>query len=178
MGKRFCRLLAVMAVIPMLLAGCSGKGGGAESGNSEEGGISASELLDKVFETQGEFPEHLREDSAGTDGKPKDGWQETFGYLLDIPADDVEEFSVIYSSETTADEITIVKLKDSSGGEALEESMKKRLKKRTSTFENYGPEEVSKLEKAVIEVKGKYGALIISSQPEAAKKAFEEALGQ
>lgn len=168
MKKIVCIL--IVAVISIAAAGCSGK----EDTKEQAGGMTSSEILDKIIPTQTGFPDSLREDSTDPDGKEKDDWKENFGYLFDFDAEKVKDFAIIYSTETTADEITVVRLKDNADIKELEESMKKRLEKRTATFENYGPEEVSKLKKAVIKTVGCYGVLIISSQPSEGEKAFSD----
>lgn len=170
-GKIGKLAIAVTAAVCMM-CGCSKNGGGSEN----EAGIPAGEILDKIVETQTDFPESLTEGSHSS-GDEKEGWGDTFSYLYDFPADKVESYAIIYSTETTADEITVVTLKNASDSEAMKKAMEDRLKRRTATFENYGPEEVSKLKKAVIRENGRYLALIISAQPEDAAKAFDSACG-
>lgn len=170
--KKFvCVALTVMTALSA--AACSKK---EESSEEKLPETPAAEVLEAVVKSQTEFPESLREKSRNSDGSDKDGWQDTFEFLYDFPAEKVEDYAIIYSSVSTADEITVVRLKSAGDAEDMKKAAEKRVKERTATFENYGPEEVSKLNGALIKAEGNYCMLAISDQTAEAQKAFEEAV--
>lgn len=172
--------LVLSAITALSVCGCSNNDGGdetdTESGaNDTKINISANDLLGGMRESAVTFPQYEISSSHDDSGKANDGWEDIFSVSLFDEADAgrVESFAIAYSTEATADEITVVVLKDASYAEQMKKEMKKRVKSRISMFETYGPDEVIKLESAKIVSKGNVVALIVCDNPEDVAMAFK-----
>lgn len=147
----------------------------SSSQNEETQAYNPNQIFEKII-AQIEFPEYTAVSSLDENGKTIDGWQDTFEILYqDFPGDKVESYTIGYSNVQTADEITVVVLKDKKDAEILKSEMSKRIGKRLETFENYGPEEVQKLKDAKVLSKENVVALIVCKDINEAQKGFEKA---
>lgn len=170
--------LCLALVTAVCMCGCSDKGEEKETQKTEQTvNISAGELLEKMVKTQESFPEYstLLSQEAGDEDIKAAAWESLYE---DFDIDKVEDFAVSYSTEATADEITVVVLKNSEDAEALKDAMKIRVGQRITTFETYGPDEVSKLKDMKIVSQGKCVALIVCDDPDAAAQVFKEATNE
>lgn len=148
----------------------------SQSQNSgEETNVDANALLMAIRESQVGFPEYTNASSHDDKGKEIDGWDEIFSLSLygDFDTEKVSSYAIAYSTAQTSDEITVVVLKAERDCAEMKKQMKDRVSDRITLFETYGPEEVSKLEKATVISKGNVCALIICDEPEKAKEAFK-----
>lgn len=85
---------------------------------------------------------------------------------------------VAYGSGTaaTTNELMLMQLKDDAAVTAARETIQNRINDQTSNYEGYRPDELFRLENAVIEVQGKYLLFSISPDNDTVKKLFEDAL--
>ena len=89
------------------------------------------------------------------------------------------EACILYYPATNmmAEELLIVKLKDTSQQEAVRKAAEKRIETQKTTFEGYGVEQFEMLSNnAVIEVRGNYVLFVVNANSAQAKKAFLKAL--
>ena len=94
------------------------------------------------------------------------------GYAFDgITLDGCEVYTAATGS--TAEEIAVVKRSDKKDISDVEEAMKTRIDKKKKQFENYVPEEMYKLENAVISTHGNYAALMICDEFDKADEVFQ-----
>lgn len=82
--------------------------------------------------------------------------------LYDLP--EVEDYVVYVGSGATAEEIAIITLKDESDEESVREALEKRVEEQKQSFLNYVPEEVTRLDKSVIQSNQKYVVLCVSDE--------------
>lgn len=75
-----------------------------------------------------------------------------------------------------AEEILIVKLKDSSQAEAVTQAVNARLETQKSSFEGYGIEQYDLLENHVLDVRGNFILYIVHTDAAKADKAFRDSL--
>ncbi len=89
----------------------------------------------------------------------------------------IEDF-VIYMDESnsTPNEIALFRLGEESDRTALEEVVKSRINDLKIGFEDYNPDEMYKLENAVIKSKGKYVMMVICGDNEKAAKILNDYL--
>ena len=73
--------------------------------------------------------------------------------LYELP-DTVVETAVYISSGATAEELSVFSFSEEKGAKEKEENIKLRIESQKESFENYIPDEVKRLEKAVIYRKG------------------------
>ena len=86
---------------------------------------------------------------------------------------------ILYYPNTNmmAEEVLIVKLKDTQQQQAVTDAIEARLQTQKNTFEGYGVEQFDLLTNhSVVEVRGNYILFVVSSNAEAAQKAFRGAL--
>lgn len=137
---------------------------------SEEGGKYTSKELMKIV-TAGitNLPEMITVDSSSDNAK------DVFTYLSDIDYDLVKDFTFTYSKDGLADEISIIQLKNADDVKEVEEDLNNRITTRKNTFASYDEKEVSKFSTACVVTKDCYVIIIISSQANNGKYAFNEA---
>ena len=94
-----------------------------------------------------------------------------------LTASDYEDV-VFYSPITNmdAEELLIIKLKDTSQAEAVEEAITKRLQTQKNSFEGYGAEQTALLENQVLDVQGNYILYVVNANASKADEAFRNSL--
>lgn len=89
---------------------------------------------------------------------------ETVKGLYDI--DNAIQQKVYISSGATAEEVAIFEFSNSNEANTALEKAKQRIEKQTENFRNYVPEEVEKLENAIIIKKDKYLIICVTEDEE------------
>lgn len=94
-------------------------------------------------------------------------------YKIDVK--DLEEF-VLYTPSTNikANEIAIMKVKDSSKIEDIQDKISERIDNQATNFKDYLPDEYYLIEKHVLKIKDNYILFVISEDAEAIEKIFDE----
>lgn len=114
----------------------------------------AGELLEKV-----EFVDELSQAD-----------QETVERLYHI--NDAVSQCVYIGSGATAEEIAVFELKDEAAAIDAKDAALQRIKEQKESFESYIPQEVEKLDQAIVMVSGKY-LIVCVSNGDAANKVIE-----
>lgn len=85
---------------------------------------------------------------------------------------------VLYApvSNMDAEEILIVKLRDSAQAEQVQAAIESRLATQKSSFEGYGIEQFDLLERHILDVRGNYILYIVHADAEKADQAFRKSL--
>lgn len=97
--------------------------------------------------------------------------RETIGWRYQI--DESITATVQAGSGATAEEIAIFRAPDKARTKKLEKSVKNYIAETKKSFEHYIPEEVKRLDDAIIIVKENYVILVVSADAEAQKKINE-----
>ncbi len=154
MNKRLCRLLAGVLAATALLAGCAQKTvtldiqEAADSLKAQAGvNDSLTLLTDSLFDS-----------------------------LYGIAGEDVKGKVVYTSAEATADEVAVIEATDADAAARVKEAVETRVADQKDTFESYAPEEVTKLDNAVIEVAGNYVLFCVSGDADKARSAVDQLL--
>ncbi len=95
-------------------------------------------------------------------------------YLYGLEETDAESMTFYFSSGATAEELVVFKAKDAEGVKKLQAAIKSRLEYQTDAFKSYVPEEVPKLDSAVILTSGLTVAMYVAADYDAAKAATEK----
>ncbi len=95
------------------------------------------------------------------------------GMFLNLSGLDVVKASVYEGSGGTAEEIVVLECADEANAKKAEEVLKTRVSEQIESFTDYVPEELTKLNAAVIKVSGKYAVLSVSDTPDEAKKIID-----
>ena len=143
--------VAVIAVSAMILAGCGSKK--ADFDVDKLG----SDLATNI--TYQDSLSQLDLDSAGM--------------FLNLSGLDVVKASVYEGSGGTAEEIVVLECASDADAKKAEEVLKTRVSEQIESFTDYVPEELTKLNAAVIKVSGKYAVLSVSDTPDEAKKIID-----
>jgi len=95
--------------------------------------------------------------------------------LYYINKNEVEDF-ILYApkSNMDANEVLILKAKNEEDIEQLKVKVEERIKKQSDSFKNYRPEEYDIISNRVLDIKGKYLILIISSESEKIEAAINK----
>ena len=157
--KRIAASAAAILMALTLFSGCSQTGSKTITAPTDE---VAQKLMDSL---SFEYPlNQLPEDAANR--------------LYKLDGEILEEQAVyVGTGGALADEVSVWRVKDEKDAKTVQEAAEKRVENQKISFKDYVPEEMPKLEKAVIQVDGDTVILCVSSDPEKAKEiisSFEE----
>ncbi len=79
-----------------------------------------------------------------------------------------------FSSNATTEEIAVVECEDEEKAKELEKTFEDRVAARKEVFADYAPDEVKRLDGAVIKVLGKYVVLCVCAEPELAESIINK----
>lgn len=158
-SKRIFALAAAALLSISLLGGCSQNGGKTITAPTSE---VSSKLMDSL---SFEYPlNELPADAANR--------------LYNLDGDILKEQSVyVGTGGALADEVSVWRVKDEKDAETVKEAAETRVENQKASFKDYVPEEMPKLENAVITVAGNTIILCVSSDSDKAKEvisSFEE----
>lgn len=100
---------------------------------------------------------------------------DTASMFLNFADVEIDEACIYESSGATAEEIVVIKCKDSDSAAKAKEAFKQRVEEQTENFTDYVPEEVPKLKDAVVFVSGEYAVLSVSADSSKAKEIIAKA---
>ena len=96
------------------------------------------------------------------------------GMFLNLSGLNVVKASIYEGSGGTAEEIVVLECGSDEDAKKAEEVLKTRVSEQIESFTDYVPEELTKLNAAVIKVSGKYAVLSVSDTPDEAKKIIDQ----
>lgn len=99
-------------------------------------------------------------------------YKEYFEYLYDTSYDRVDDGAYAYASSAFADEITIVHATNPDDIKVVKGHLEDRIERRIQDFNGYKPEEVEKLDRAVIKTSGNYILMVVADNPEEVAETF------
>lgn len=152
-GFGCCFLLAI------ILSACGSSGQVSES---------ASEMVSAMVSADASFPEYTLLTSDDADAELN------FTSLSDFSYSKVAEYAYAYSSEGLAEEVAVVRLKDSSDAASFMNTLTKHVESRIGTMEAYAPDQVSVLENHILTHEGAYVCLIVSEKNGLQKSVFQD----
>ena len=143
-----------------LFAGC---------GASESNDPSCSDILNDVMSNSEEFDTLYK---AGDDTL-----ENNYDSMYAVKRDLVDDCAIIYLEKGgTANELSLLHLKDAGDVQLAKDKLQDRLDTRKNQFAGYKPEEVYKLENALIVSQGNFVALIVSQDPPMLEAALRQAI--
>lgn len=137
--------------------------------NKEESAEKAEEPKEEVKASAKEIADSLLKNIAYKDELTELDL-DTAAMFFNFDGVDIEEAYIYESSGATAEEIVVLKCKDEKSAKAAKAIFENRVNEQIESYESYVPEEVPKLNKAVIAVVGDIAVLSVSDDAEAAKK--------
>ena len=86
----------------------------------------------------------------------------------------VDKYFLDYAQEGTAEEVAVIRVKNSKDVDEAKKSLEKHIQDRISFYKTYDPTQVDRANDAQIFVKDDYAVLIVSDNASEIKKAFED----
>ena len=163
MTMKRLRMLLPMLMLCLILAACGG-GGGAEITPAAD--VTAAQAAQAVWNSQ--------PDREGLEALEGDGLSDHLADFCGL--EDWEEGAVYAASGVDAREITVVLLPDEDAAQAAGERLEVYRQSRQGDFFGYAPEEAERLDKAAVLTAGRFAALLVCEDMDAARSAFEAAL--
>lgn len=103
--------------------------------------------------------------------------QADVGFHIPLNADDMDQMSfIIAGSGITADEVIIVKMKEGVDMNTVKSQFESRKENQATLFEPYAPDEMPKINEAVIEVIGQYAIFAVTNDNAETRRIFKEAV--
>ncbi len=99
---------------------------------------------------------------------------DTASMFLNLSDVNVVKAAIYEGSGGTAEEIVVLECASDADAAKAEQVLKTRVAEQIESFTDYVPEELTKLNAAVIKVRGKYAVLSVSDSPDEAKKLIDQ----
>ena len=161
MKKIICIL---MLVLSLGLAAC-----GKDDSGKELKTVDMSLLCDAMLAADSTLPEMITVSDSNEDGAS------LFQYITEsFDYSKVEHYFLSYSAEGKADEIVVIAVKDTADIDEAVEALNAHKKHRISMFEQYDPDNVTRVQNGIIFKNSQYAVLIITDNAEDVKAAFEK----
>lgn len=158
--KKTLILLLMLVLSLTVLAGC---------GATENNDPSCSDILNDVMSNSEEFDTLF----AAGDETLENNYDSMYAVKRDL----VDDCAIIYLEKGgTANELSLLHLKDPGDVQLAKDKLQDRLDTRKNQFAGYKPEEVYKLENAVIMSQGNFVALIVSQDPPMLEASLRQAI--
>lgn len=158
------KLIGLLAALLLaLLAACSG-GGSTPA-------VPMDSLRDSMLSADSTLPEMLSTGSDAADGAT------LFAHLSELDYSKVDAYFLSYSSTGLADEVAVIRVKNPGDVKAAEDSLRAHVDSRIKLYRNYQPDQLRRVEGAVVFTQGPYAVLIVSDQAGRIRAAFEQAVG-
>lgn len=121
-------------------------------------------------------------DALGNDLSTKITYKDSLGKMdldtasmfLNLSDLDVVKAAIYEGSGGTAEEIVVLECASDADASKAEQVLKDRVSEQIESFTDYVPEELTKLNAAVIKVSGKYAVLSVSDTPDEARKLIDQ----
>ncbi len=146
-------LLGMMLIFAAVLTGC---------GNGNTKAFDATEVANRLLEEITYQDELTVVDF------------DTAGMILNFSNVNVVNGLVFEGSGATAEEIVVLECASDEDADAAKAALQARVQEQIESFTDYVPQELEKLNQAVIVESGKYAVLSVSSEPDLAKKIIGE----
>jgi len=174
-------VIALVCALGLSVAGCGSDESKTVPENQEKIMINQSEgeAKEEASEKTGINAEALAnalKDQLTYDDKLTAVDLDTAKMFLNLSDVEVEESYIYESSGATAEEIVVLKCKDKDSAANAMKALEQRVSEQTENFTDYVPEEVPKLNSAVVAVKDEYAVLSVSCDSSKAKEVVIEAL--
>lgn len=164
--KLLCTLMAVMCLSTAALAGCGSSSDSSQAGSTNSAAqaqtdenIDVTAVADKLKDGV-EFKDEMAELDEAKIEK-----------IIGISADSYVKGKVFVSSSGgTAEEIDCFEAKDADAAKTIADTLTARVESQKKVFENYVPEEMTKLNDPVLVTKGNYVFLCLSNDNDKAKE--------
>lgn len=157
-------LLVSVLVLSMSLMAC----GGEEKGKDEQSKDSAKAIsgtaadISKAIVDEGKFTDEVVTIE-----------NEMINQKLDIDGEKAEEIVCYYGTGDSANIVYVAIFKEASDASDAKTKLETYLSELKTANESYDPEELGKIDDAILEIDGKYAIMVISDDNDAAKDIID-----
>ena len=95
---------------------------------------------------------------------------------LELNTGDIESCIAYAGTKAVVDEFVLIKATSGDGAENIKNSFNNHIEKQKKSYESYRPDEVPKLESAVVMTSGNYAVLIVSGDSAKAQKIIKDCM--
>ncbi len=162
MKKKIFSLIVLIAAIMLVFTACDNGGGDDGNANKEAKDVKAIDAADTIRK-DGDFKDQL--------ATLNNTMAFTRVYMLD--EESIEDAAFYTNSSSTAEEIAVVKVKSSDYIDTVKAAYEKRIADQKDACKDYLPDEIPKLDSAVIYTNGNYAVLCISNDNSKAKEIIK-----
>ena len=150
----------ICVAVAIALCGCGNADTDKKPEETKEANISCKEVLNEVLK-----------DAEGVDTDStlfyeEERYEELFEYLYDTSPDRAADGAYAYASSSYADEISIILATEEDDVSVIEKHLEDRIERRVNDFRGYEPDEVEKLNNAVIDTNGNYVIMVVATAPQ------------
>lgn len=163
MRRLLCCIVALLFLVS--LAACARR-------QTSEPGSTPLEIARTVMDSQANLPKLYYLTSED---------EEFSSYLsgyYQIDDGQVEDGVICYAAGVEAGEIAVLRMADEAAADAAGEALLSYIENRTGDFVGYAPQQAALAEQGIVEVSGRYAALLICPAPEQARSAFLGCFGE
>ena len=129
-------------------------------------------LAEECIAADSSLPAMLTVDSSFNDAARQ------FAFISDVEYDLVDSFFLAYSESGLADEIAVIKMKDSADAETMKKSLEEHIDDRIKLFSSYQADQVERVEKNSCYKNGEYVVLIICDGKNKVRKVIDNYINQ
>lgn len=155
-------IVLLAALLALALSAC---GGAASAGVTEPAGT-ALEMAEAIRQSQSGLP------PLTPMAMDSENFAPYVSSLYGIDPDTLEDGAVYYPEGVEASEIAVLAFSGQEEAQAAEEALSDYLISRADSFTGYVPEQAALVENSRAAAQGRYAALLICPDPEAAEAAF------
>lgn len=101
---------------------------------------------------------------------------ETMSRIYSVEAADVVKSAVYISTGATAEEIAVFEAADAEAASRIKTALSQRIQEQQEAYQNYNPQELDKLSKAILQSRDNYVILCVAQDAEATKAQVEALL--
>ena len=162
--KKILHLILSLLLI-FSIAGCSGQ-------QTSQTDMSLDDMIGVIQLSQQELPELTNIAPEVADFAT---WLSDY-YLMQ--PEQVADGVICYADGVEASEIAVLVMADEKNCKEAEEDLKEYIQNRAGVFEGYAPQQAAMVKAGIVAVNGRYIALLICPEPQAAEKAFLGCFGE
>ena len=173
------KMLAVLSVVTLtastVLYGCGGSGNTKKASNTASTAASSAKSSQAAAVDVTKVADRLLNEIK-YDDKLAEAEKESIDVIYPgLPKDKIKAMKIyVSSSGGTSEEIAAFEANDEDTAKEIEAKLNERVEAQKTSFKNYVPEELKRLENALVIRKGNYVYLSVSGDPDKAKSIIEE----
>jgi len=174
------KMLAALSVLTLtastVLYGCGGSGDTKKASTNTSSAVASSAKSSQAAAVDVTKVADRLLNEIKYDDKLAEAEKESLDVIYPgLPKDKIKAMKIyVSSSGGTSEEIAAFEANDEETAKEIETKLNERVETQKTSFKNYVPEELKRLENALVIRKGNYVYLSVSGDPDKAKSIIEE----